>query len=88
MVDLATSALAQVQLTMSSWDAYITTNLIGSQAVTCAGIYDLAGNPWAYSDGFAVSSRVLVPECHAWRVFSARRSRLAAWPFRCAGSSR
>lgn len=38
---------------MSSWDAYITTNLIGSQAITSAGIYDLAGNPWAYSEGFA-----------------------------------
>jgi len=39
---------------MSSWDAYIQTNLVGSQAVTDAGIYDLEGNPWAYSPNFAV----------------------------------
>ena len=36
-----------------SWQAYVDQNLIGSGAVTAAGIYDLAGNPWAYSAGFA-----------------------------------
>jgi len=50
----ATAAgLSRRTFAMSSWDAYISTNLIGSGAVTGAGIYDLAGNPWAYSDGFA-----------------------------------
>jgi profilin len=36
-----------------SWQAYVDSNLIGSGAVTAAGIYDHAGNPWAYSAGFA-----------------------------------
>ena len=36
-----------------SWQAYVDTNLIGSGMVTAAGIYDPAGNPWAYSAGFA-----------------------------------
>uniref|UniRef100_A0A6S9RSZ3 Profilin n=1 Tax=Chrysotila carterae TaxID=13221 RepID=A0A6S9RSZ3_CHRCT len=36
-----------------SWQAYVDTNLLGSGACTQAGIYDLAGNPWAYSAGFA-----------------------------------
>lgn len=37
-----------------SWQAYVDTNLVGSGMVTAAGIYDLQGNPWAYSAGFAV----------------------------------
>ena len=37
-----------------SWQTYIDQNLIGG-GLTAAGIYDLAGNPWAYSAGFAVS---------------------------------
>ncbi len=36
-----------------SWQAYVDTNLLGSGSVTAAGIYDLQGNPWAYSAGFA-----------------------------------
>ena len=36
-----------------SWQAYVDTNLLASGQVTAAGIYDLAGNPWAYSAGFA-----------------------------------
>jgi len=36
-----------------SWQAYVDTNLIASGSVTAAGIYDLQGNPWAYSAGFA-----------------------------------
>ena len=36
-----------------SWQAYVDTNLLASGAVTAAGIYDLQGNPWAYSAGFA-----------------------------------
>jgi len=36
-----------------SWQAYVDTNLIASGAVSAAGIYDLQGNPWAYSAGFA-----------------------------------
>jgi len=36
-----------------SWQAYVDDNLIASGAVTAAGIYDLQGNPWAYSAGFA-----------------------------------
>jgi len=36
-----------------SWQAYIDSNLLASGQVTAAGIYDLQGNPWAYSAGFA-----------------------------------
>ena len=36
-----------------SWQAYIDSNLLASGMVTAAGIYDLQGNPWAYSAGFA-----------------------------------
>lgn len=36
-----------------SWQAYIDDNLLKSGMVTAAGIYDLQGNPWAYSAGFA-----------------------------------
>ena len=39
-----------------SWQAYVDTNLVGTGTVTAAGIYDLQGNPWAYSAGFAVSA--------------------------------
>ena len=37
-----------------SWQVYVDTNLLSSGMVTAAGIYDLQGNPWAYSAGFAV----------------------------------
>ena len=36
-----------------SWQAYVDSNLLASGMVTAAGIYDLQGNPWAYSAGFA-----------------------------------
>jgi len=36
-----------------SWQAYVDDNLLASGCVTAAGIYDLQGNPWAYSAGFA-----------------------------------
>ena len=36
-----------------SWQAYVDSNLLASGYVTAAGIYDLQGNPWAYSAGFA-----------------------------------
>mmetsp|Transcript_6556 Transcript_6556/g.21493 ORF Transcript_6556/g.21493 Transcript_6556/m.21493 type:complete len:128 (+) Transcript_6556:41-424(+) len=36
-----------------SWQTYVDTNLVGTGMVTAAGIYDLQGNPWAYSAGFA-----------------------------------
>jgi len=36
-----------------AWQAYVDQNLLASGMVTSAGIYDLAGNPWAYSAGFA-----------------------------------
>ena len=39
-----------------SWQAYVDDNLLASGMVTSAGIYDLQGNPWAYSAGFAVST--------------------------------
>ena len=32
-----------------SWQAYVDANLVGTGAVTQAGIYDLQGNPWAYT---------------------------------------
>ena len=37
-----------------SWQQYVDSNLVGTGMVTAAGIYDLQGNPWAYSAGFAV----------------------------------
>ena len=36
-----------------SWQEYVDVNLLGTGNVTAAGIYDLKGNPWAYSAGFA-----------------------------------
>ena len=36
-----------------SWQQYVDANLVGTGMVTAAGIYDHAGNPWAYSAGFA-----------------------------------
>ena len=36
-----------------SWQAYVDSNLVATGMVTAAGIYDLQGNPWAYSAGFA-----------------------------------
>merc|ERR1712060_813761 len=36
-----------------SWQAYVDDNLVKSGMVKAAGIYDLNGNPWAYSAGFA-----------------------------------
>ena len=39
-----------------SWQAYVDSNLVATGMVTAAGIYDLQGNPWAYSAGFAVSA--------------------------------
>ena len=36
-----------------SWQQYVDSNLVGTGTVTSAGIYDKAGNPWAYSAGFA-----------------------------------
>ena len=36
-----------------SWQQYVDSNLVGTGTVTAAGIYDKAGNPWAYSAGFA-----------------------------------
>lgn len=44
-----------------SWQQYVDTNLIGAGCATAAGIYDLQGNPWAYSPGFAVR----VPPAHS-----------------------
>lgn len=45
-----TSARAPAE---KSWQAYVDSNLLASGMVTSAGIYDLQGNPWAYSAGFA-----------------------------------
>mmetsp|Transcript_223 Transcript_223/g.575 ORF Transcript_223/g.575 Transcript_223/m.575 type:complete len:770 (-) Transcript_223:592-2901(-) len=36
-----------------SWQPFVDVNLVGTGMVTAAGIYDLQGNPWAYSAGFA-----------------------------------
>ena len=44
-----------------SWQAYVDSNLLASGMVTAAGIYDLQGNPWAYSAGFAVSTAPRAP---------------------------
>lgn len=32
-----------------SWQQYVDANLVGTGTVTQAGIYDLQGNPWAYT---------------------------------------
>jgi len=57
-----------------SWQAYIDTNLVGAGVVTAAGIYDLQGNPWAYSGGFAAQ----VAEVAAVSAHFAAPSGLAA----------
>merc|ERR1712087_397301 len=36
-----------------AWQAYVDNNLTSAGCATSAGIYDLNGNPWAYSPGFA-----------------------------------
>jgi len=36
-----------------SWQAYVDQSLLASGKVQRGGIYDGAGNPWAYSPGFA-----------------------------------
>jgi profilin len=41
-----------------SWQAYVDTNLVGSGSVTQAGIYDLAGNPWAYTQSPPFAAQV------------------------------
>ena len=52
-----------------SWQEYVDTQLINPEpkVADAAGIYDLQGNPWAYSAGFAVSSAhtttVGLPKC-------------------------
>jgi profilin len=45
---------ARARRRIMSWQTYVDQNLVGTGTVTAAGIYDLAGNPWAYSAGFAV----------------------------------
>ena len=57
-----------------SWQQYVDSNLIGTGAVTAAGIYDLQGNPWAYSAGFAAQ----VAEVAAVSAHFAAPSGLAA----------
>jgi len=61
---------------MSSWDAYIQTNLVGSQQVTEAGIYDLQGNPWAYSPRFAVRAAAACSDAPAYPARSWPDARL------------
>mmetsp|Transcript_7229 Transcript_7229/g.23859 ORF Transcript_7229/g.23859 Transcript_7229/m.23859 type:complete len:128 (-) Transcript_7229:74-457(-) len=57
-----------------SWQAYVDDNLLASGMVTSAGIYDLQGNPWAYSAGFAAQ----VAEVAAVSAHFAAPSGLAA----------
>merc|ERR1711988_1860411 len=57
-----------------SWQAYVDSNLVGTGMVTAAGIYDLQGNPWAYSAGFAAQ----VAEVAAVSAHFAAPSGLAA----------
>mmetsp|Transcript_864 Transcript_864/g.1359 ORF Transcript_864/g.1359 Transcript_864/m.1359 type:complete len:128 (-) Transcript_864:93-476(-) len=57
-----------------SWQAYVDDNLLKSGMVTAAGIYDLQGNPWAYSAGFAAQ----VAEVAAVSAHFAAPSGLAA----------
>ena len=48
------SPRADTHTRVMSWQAYVDANLIASGMVSAGGIYDLQGNPWAYSAGFAV----------------------------------
>jgi len=57
-----------------SWQQYVDANLVGTGMVTSAGIYDLQGNPWAYSAGFAAQ----VAEVAAVSAHFAAPSGLAA----------
>ena len=41
-----------------SWQAYVDTNLVASGMVTQAGIYDLQGNPWAYTQSPPFAAQV------------------------------
>ncbi len=41
-----------------SWQAYVDTNLVGTGTVTQAGIYDLQGNPWAYTQSPPFAAQV------------------------------
>lgn len=41
-----------------SWQAYVDTNLVGTGQVTQAGIYDLQGNPWAYTQSPPFAAQV------------------------------
>ena len=50
---------------MAEWDTLVDSNLVGSGKVTAAGIYDLEGNPWAYSYGFqAKKSEIAAVAAH------------------------
>ena len=50
----AATSVADTLPAVMSWQAYVDDNLIKSGMVTAAGIYDLQGNPWASSEGFAL----------------------------------
>ena len=50
---------------MAEWDTLVDSNLVGSGKVSAAGIYDLEGNPWAYSYGFqAKKSEIAAVAAH------------------------
>ena len=41
-----------------SWQQYVDANLVGTGTVTQAGIYDLQGNPWAYTQNPPFAAQV------------------------------
>ena len=81
-----------------SWQTYVDAALVGTGMVTAAGIYDLDGNPWAYSAGFtaqidevALVSRCMVGPKEGMAVpedkFPRDLDALAAWRPTVAGMS-
>merc|ERR1719399_225067 len=67
-----------------AWQAYVDNNLVASGVVTSAGIYDLNGNPWAYSPGFAAQISEVAAISKAMATESGA-SELSTSGFRIAG---
>ena len=66
-----------------SWQAYVDANLVGTGAVTQAGIYDLQGNPWAYTQSPPFAAQIA--EVAAVSAHCAAPSGLAATGVTIAG---
>lgn len=49
---------AEREQQIMSWQQYVDANLVGTGQVTQAGIYDLQGNPWAYTQSPPFAAQV------------------------------